>query len=177
MARIKFEGFYEFKELLDELEKDFGPKDSKAILRKAMRNAMQPVLLAAKTLAPVNTGALQASLQVEARKPTRKDKRSKYVSNSDVAIAMVSTAPGYKLARTAFHNQKNTKSNIKQIGIKSDARATAMEFGTANVAAKPFLRPALESESATVISELSNSVKTEVERYKARQTRRAAKKG
>lgn len=159
---IGFEGFYEFKELLDQLEDDFGPKDSKALLRKAMRISMQPVLQAAKILAPVDTGALVASLQVEARKPTRKDKRSKYVSESDVAIAQVTTAPGNKLAKK---------------GIKSDARAVANEFGTAKMVGKPFMRPALESQSTTVISTLSVNLKTEIERYKARQIRRAAKKG
>lgn len=157
---IQFEGFFEFQQLLEQMEKDFGPKDSKAILRKTMRKAMQPVLQTAKILAPVDSGALVASLQIEARKPTRKDRRSKYVSASDVAIAQVTTAPGRKLSKK---------------GIPSDARAVANEFGTAKMPGKPFMRPALESQSAGVISLLGDNLKQELERYKARQARRAAK--
>ena len=157
---IQFEGFFEFKELLDKMDDELGPKDSRGILRKAMKKSMAPVLQVAKILAPVDTGALVASLQIEARKPTRKDRRSKYVSNTDTAIAQVTTAPGNKLAKK---------------GIKSDARAVANEFGTAKMAPKPFMRPALESQSAGVISILSDNLKQELERYKARQARRAAK--
>lgn len=182
---IQFEGFYEFSELLDQIKDDFGEKDSKAIMRKAMKASMEPVLSKARMEAEksVDTGALQASLWIESRKPTNKDRRSKYVSRNDIAIAAVTTAPGWKLKKTAFHNRKNTKSAIKQVGVASDARAMAVEFGfkhiaqrefgSAKVPARPFLRPALESTSSTVISILSDNLKRELERYKARQARRA----
>lgn len=174
-VKISFgwEGFKEFEELVDQMVEDFGEKDTRKMMRNAMKNAMQPVLVDAKLRAPSDTGALAASLQVEARKPTGKDRRSKYVDKTDAVIASVTTAPGWKLKKTAFFNKKNKKSDIKQVGINSDARAVAMEFGTAKVAAKPFLRPALEANKAVVVDSLGDELKTQLERYKARAARRA----
>lgn len=174
-ASLNFEGFQEFDELLTSMIDDIGQKDARGVLRKAVKNAMEPVLLHAKFHAPNDTGALSASLQLEARKPSRKDKRSKYIDEGDTVISAVTTAPGWKLAKTKFHNRYNKKSGIQQVGIKSDARAVAMEFGTANVAAQPFMRPAMESNATGVLNLLSNELKSELERYKARAARRMAK--
>ena len=60
----------------------------------------------------------------------------------------------------------------KQKGINSDARAIAMEFGTANVAPQPYLRPALESNSSLIVNDLSGQIKTSIEKYKAKQARK-----
>jgi HK97 gp10 family phage protein len=117
----------------------------------------------------VDTGALQASLQIEARKPNNKDRRSKYISQTDVAIAAITTAPGKKLAKTKFQNQRT---GATQIGIKSDARVAAMEFGTAKVAAKPFLRPSLESNKTNITNDLGKSLGDALEKYKARQAKK-----
>lgn len=174
-AKITFdwEGFQEFEELINQMVEDFGEKDTRKIMRNAVKDSMAPVLMDAKLRAPTDTGALQASLQIEARKPTGKDRKSKYVDRTDAVIASVTTAPGWKLKKTAFFNRKNKKSDIKQVGINSDARAVAMEFGTAKVAAKPFLRPALESNKMVVVDSLGDNLKVHLERYKARAARRA----
>ena len=170
---VKFEGFAEFKELADQIVNDFGYKDASNIMVAAARSSMRSALNLAKSLAPVDTGGLRASLQIEARKPRNKDQRSKYIQKDDVAIALITTAPGKKLAKTAFKNERNTKSNIKQVGIKSDARATIMEFGSAKTSAQPYLRPALEGASGAVTSDLGKALGTALEKYKARE----AKKG
>lgn len=173
MAKVQWriEGINELKDVLTEIQNDFGPKDQKTILKRAVRESLKPALYMAKLLAPADTGALRASLRIETRKPTKRDMKSKYVSSTDTIIGTVTTAPGPVLARTKFHNLHNTKSNIKQIGIPSDARAVAMEFGTANVGAKPFLRPALESQSMAIVNELSDHLRTALDKYKARKTK------
>jgi HK97 gp10 family phage protein len=172
MATIKVavEGVQEFGFLVNEIVNDFGHKDAKKIMVSSARLSMRPVLEMARRLAPVDTGALAVSLQVEARKPNSKDKRSKYVADTDVAIAAVTTAPGKKLAKKKFLNKRT---NQKQTGIQSDARATANEFGTAKMGAQPFMRPALESRSATVVTNLGNSLRKSLEKYKARQAKKA----
>lgn len=167
--KVAIEGVQELNDVLDELNNDFGPKDAKNILVSAVRKSMRIVLDQAKTMVPVDTGALKASLRVEARKPTSKDKRSKYISATDVAIATVTTAPGKVLAKRKFYNVKEKK-NV--VGIPSDARAVAMEFGTAKVAARPYLRPALESQSSTVVSNLAQQIRDSINRYKARQAKK-----
>jgi HK97 gp10 family phage protein len=169
-VNVEFQGFKEFEELATKIADDFGYKDAQKIMVSAARMSLRSALVDAQSRAPVDTGALQASLQIEARKPTSKDKRSKYISQTDVAIAAITTAPGKKLAKTKFQNQRT---GTKQIGIKSDARVAAMEFGTAKVSAKPFLRPALESNSNGITSDLGKTLGNALEKYKARQATKA----
>lgn len=170
-VKWKFEGALELKEVLRELSDDFGTKDAKTILRRGVREAMKPALYQAKLLAPADSGGLRASLRIETRKPNKKDMRSKYVSPNDVVIGTITTAPGPVLARTKFHNLHNTTSKIKQVGIESDARAIAMEFGTAKVAARPFLRPALESQSQSMVESLADNLRNAITKYQARKTK------
>jgi HK97 gp10 family phage protein len=162
---FKAEGFKEFAELLKEMQNDFGEKDSKKILGKAVRNSMNTVLSSAKMLVPVDTGALRASLRLEVRKPTRKDKRSKYVKDSDVIIGTVTTAPASVLAKKKFMNAKTGK---KQVGIESDARAIANEFGTAKMSAHPFMRPALETNAQSVVGTLKDNLKESLSKYRSK---------
>lgn len=170
-VRWKLEGAQELKDVLAELSNDFGVKDQKNILKRGVREALKPALNTAKSLVPTDTGALRASLRIEARKPSKRDKNSKYVSQKDTVIGTITTAPSSVLAKTKFQNLKNTKSNIKQIGIESDARAIAMELGTASVPSKPYLRPALESQSTMVVNDLANNLRTALNKYKARTTK------
>jgi HK97 gp10 family phage protein len=164
-VRIKFTGFEQFQATMRELQDDFGPQDQKKILTKAVRRSMNPVLQKARGLAPVDTGALKASLRIEARKPSRKDKKSIYVSPSDVVIGTVTTAPGNVLKKKSFFN---VKTKTKQVGIASDARAIANEFGTAKMPAKPFMRPAMESSTFQVLNELGEQLKTEIFKYRVK---------
>lgn len=178
---VQFEGFQEFSDLVDEMVREFGHEDSQKTLRTAVRQAMRPVLQTAKILAPVDTGALVAGLQVEARKPTNKDRRSKYVNKTDFVLGLVTTkafpqslkrkfkeATGkdYYKEKTAF--QKYVKEQLRYY----DARAIANEYGTANMSAKPFMRPALESQSQSVVDSLNNALKRALEKKRARTARR-----
>lgn len=162
---IRFEGYLELKEVFQILTDNFGPKDSMSILRRSVGQSLKPVLAKARGLVPKDTGALSASLQIESRKPTRKDRGSKYVSMGDSVIGLVTTAPGSKLAKTKFRNQKT---GSKQVGIPSDARAIAVEFGTAKMAGTPFMRPALESTAETVLGDLSGLLRQNIEKFKSK---------
>jgi HK97 gp10 family phage protein len=168
---IQFTGMVEFQQLLDEIKQDFSEKDQKKILTTAVRQAMSPVLSKAQALAPKDTGALTASLRLEARKPTKRDRKSIYVNTSDVVIGTVTTASGKQLAKKTF---KNIKTGKKQKGIASDGRAIANEFGTktefgsVHNAAKPYMRPALETSAPAVLNSLSEVLKVALERYRSK---------
>jgi HK97 gp10 family phage protein len=153
---IKLTGMADVEDALRRLEDDFGNKMARSkVLVPAVREAMKPVLANARANAPVETGGLKRSLQVEARRPSRKDKNSKYVSSSDTVIALVTTAPGKKLAK---------------MGIKSDARAIAQEFGTAKTPAHPYLRTALESQSASVVENLKAILVRRIDTFRKKMT-------
>jgi len=152
---IKLEGIGPIADFLKEISNEIGDKKTQSkILVPAVREAMKPVLAMAKANAPKDTGALERSLIIEARRPTRRDRRSKYVTETDTVIAAVTTASGKKLAK---------------MGIESDARAIAQEFGSARNTAHPYLRPALESMAQSTVNTLSGILARRIEQFKAKQ--------
>ena len=149
---IKLEGVGNVQAVFRELADEIGDKKATSkILIPAVREAMKPVLAKAIAEAPEDTGGLKRSLQVEARRPNRKDKRSKYIANTDTVISLVTTASGKKLAK---------------LGIKSDARAIAQEFGTARNPKHSYLRVALESESQNTVNTLAGILARRIDKYK-----------
>lgn len=149
---IKLEGMGSVQAVFRELADEIGDKKANSkILVPAVREAMKPVLTKAIAEAPEDTGGLKRSLQVEARRPNRKDKRSKYIASSDTVISLVTTASGKKLAK---------------LGIKSDARAMAQEFGTARNPKHSYLRVALESESQNTVKTLAEILARRIDKYK-----------
>ena len=176
---FKMEGMEEFKALIDEIVQDFSAKDAKGILRNGMKKAMNPVLTTAEYRAPVNTGALEASLRIEARAPTAKDKRSRYYIPGQVMVAYVSTAPGNKLAQVSYYDRKmvektkNTRTTMpyKSVGMKSDARANVQEFGSPYFPAQPYMRISLESNADNVLRTLGDDIGAVLTRYKAKKNR------
>ena len=183
IVTMKWEGFKEFEALLDEITEDFGEKDSKKILQNACRTAMIPVLNSARsnleTHGNVDTGQLLASLQLEARKPNKKDKHSRYTSPTMVMISRVTVAPGGKFypdgdlggkSKLLKKQFKNKKTGAKE-HMHSDARAFAIEFGTAKWhkgEGMPFIRPALESNAQAVTDSLVNSLKQALSKYQSK---------
>ena len=170
------------KETLDtfkELANDIGDqKATSRFLVPTMKKAMAPVLTAARLLAPRDSGLLANNLTVNAKRPTPKDKRSKYVSNTDVVIAKVETKPIAAKHKKEFkelkkslsdkHIQLNKKKFFESRGYFYDARAIANEFGTANRGAKPFLRPAMEGQAETVLDLLSIMLDQKIRNYRSK---------
>lgn len=174
---LKWSGFKEFEDLFNEIEDDFGEKDAQKILRNAMREAMKPVLTTARNLLEshgnVDTGQLVRSLQLEARKPTSRDKRSKYVDPTMIVISRVTVAPGSKFQpdkKLLSKTFKNKKTGLKE-HMHSDARAYAIEFGTVRWLkgeGRPFIRPALEQNSQAVTDGLVVSLRNALLKYKSK---------
>ena len=182
---FKFEGLSDVLQVFDELSREIGDKRAQSkVLIPAVRKVMQPVLAAAQQNAPVDTGGLRLSLQVEARRPTRKDRRSKYVSNTDVVIAAVTTASGRKLKQMSEGKglerarRRLVKMGMEQkdaarfMGVDSDARAIAQEFGTAKTPQQMYLRPALENNANAVANDLGKALATQIEKYKTRKVKK-----
>lgn len=182
MLSTKFQvtGLSETLAVFDELKDQIG--DSKArssVLIPATKEAMKPVLSMAKSLVPIDTGMLENSLGITARRPDGKDKRSKYVSPKDAVIALVQTKSIPKNLKTKAsefvknisdkHQRKMaTKEFYESQGIFYDARAIAMEFGTATVSPHPFMRVSLESQAQQVSESLGRILAQRIESYKAK---------
>jgi hypothetical protein len=175
-VKIELTGLGDVADVFRNLADEIGDKSaSSKVLIPAVREAMQPVLRRAQSLVPQDTGALALSLIVEARRPTKKDKRSMYVNNTDVAIAAVTTASGKKLASMSqgkglIRSQKRlTKMGFdasKFKGIPSDARAVSQEFGNASTPKHPYLRTAIESQAQLVVNDLAAILEKRISKYR-----------
>lgn len=200
LQRYEIKGLKELSKTLDQLAQSIGDKKlNSKILIPCMRKAMEPALRTAQQRAPKgDTGILEKSLYVTARRPSRKDKRSLYITETDSVVAILSTKPIPKrlkdkfsaehsdvidaLAKTrrytkanvdAYRNLRSAKQKFYQDkGFAYDGRVPAMEFGTktelgtARIAARPFLRPAIESNQQTITNILAELLKQELEKYK-----------
>jgi HK97 gp10 family phage protein len=174
---FKIEGLKDVYAAFEELAAEIGDKKAQSkILVPAAREAMQPVLAQAMSNAPMDTGGLRLSLQVEARRPTKRDRRSKYITDNDTVIAAVTTASGKKLKAMSegkgllAARRKLAKMGVanadKFMGVQGDARAIAQEFGTARNGAKSYLRPAMESQSQQTAKRLGEILGRRINQYR-----------
>lgn len=180
MSKTSFVGFSEFQYLLDQMNKDFSVADArKNVLVPAAKNAMQIVLQAAKdNLYPnhgLDSGQLKRTLTVSARPVRGKDLRSKYVKQGDLIIATVSAklnvddvSDARAMAVEFGTKNKNTNVDVKGMSKRS-ALAVQREFGTVRMAARPYLRPALESKQNEVTEKLAQEIKVILEKYRSKQ--------
>jgi hypothetical protein len=180
---FKIEGLKDVLVAFDELASEIGDKKATSkILVPAAREAMKPVLSVAQMNAPKDTGDLSRTLQIEARRPTKRDLRSKYINPTDSVIAVITTKAFAKKDKKKFYEanadlyesdekayRKKLKETKSMAGVLSDARAIAQEFGTARNGAKPFLRPALESQAQTTAKRLGEIIGRRLTQYKAKQ--------
>jgi len=179
-AKFKVEGLKETLDVFNQLQNEIGDKDAKSkILIPAVRDAMKPVLELAKAMAPKDTGLLEKSLYITARRPSRKDMKSRYVSPKDSVISLVSTRPIPRKLKTEFNASHGhlkgsalrsaKKKFYKEQGFAYDARAVSQEFGTSKISAHPFMRSSLESQAQSVSSLLGQILKLKIESFKAKQ--------
>ena len=135
---IKFEGFEELEQQLKELSEGYRTDlVARNTLVKAVKQALVPAYSRAYSLAhlgPPNEANIhmKETLRIDGRIPTEKDKLSEYVTETDVAIAIVS--------------------------VKKSAVSLANEFGTSKRGSKPFLRPALATNAIQVIDILKDEL-------------------
>lgn len=178
-------GAEELAYLLEQISKDFGVESAdKNVLIPAAKDAMKIVLESAKSkLVPghgYDTGQLQRTLRVDARLARSKDRRSRYVSETDLVIAQVTALLDKKgndvSDGRAMFVEYGTKNHNKTIATPkglSKRAITAMqrEFGTVRMAARPYLRPALEENQNKVVDKLKANIQTQIQKYKAKQAK------
>jgi HK97 gp10 family phage protein len=152
---IKLEGFAEFEEQLKAMAQGFRADTlARRTLALAARDAMQPVEAAAKAMAAYdenNTDKIHMrdTIRIDSRIPNERDKKSNFVNETDAVIAVVS--------------------------VKRSAVSLANEFGTAKMPARPFLRPALDSNVDAVLGILKTRLATVIPEYALKLSRRRKK--
>ena len=152
---IELEGFAELEEQLQDLAEGYrADLVARNTLVKAAKQAMVPVWQTATSLAAYDVTNLENihmrdTLRIDGRIPNGRDEMSEYVNETDAAIAVVS--------------------------VKKSAVSLANEFGTAKMAARPFLIPALESNIPKVLSILKSELSNIIPAYAKKLRRRGIK--
>lgn len=121
------------------------------VLAKAAREAFKPVLEAAKAAAPKDTGELADSLLLATR---RRPDGSVVVG---IKIGRGKGARQASIAAAAFGEGQSTS-------LPPARRWHFIELGTSKQPAHPFLRPALDTNSAAVFEGLKANLRKGIER-------------
>lgn len=152
------EGFDELFKAMDGLAEEIGTAKTMTIWRKALGAAMYPVLQSARANAPTDTGQLQKHIYMKVQRPKARDKASaSYQGETIMARVTVSPKRSESVAKTTItaKGKERTSYNHRPVAL-------AQEFGTAEVAARPFMRPALQNNIDNVLTRLGKSVWYEI---------------
>lgn len=143
--RVKVEGMKALQDSLQELGKATG----RNVMRRVLTARLEPVAEEAMALAPVKTGTARDSVEVSTRLG-RKARRGHSKMSAFAVEAYVGPTEG------VFYT-------------------TMLEFGTSRQAPVPFMRPAWDKVSETILDDLAKDIGEEIEAAIARKGRKAAK--
>jgi len=154
MARgaVKIDGLRELDAALGELPKAAG----KAVLRRVLKRAGQPIADDAQGKAPVLSGALQISIGVGTKLTRRQSRQHRKMFKDDRASVEMFVGAG---------------------GL---AQATQQEFGNENHGPQPFMRPAWDANADRALDIIKDDLGDEImkaARHLARKAARQASKG
>lgn len=155
--KVKLEGFRELDRALSELPK----ATAKNVLRRVGRAALEPMANMAAAKAPEESGALAFSIAVsEKRTPRARTSTAKFV------------APG------VFRSDRKSSVEIAMGpagGMGALWYATFQEFGTVNMAAQPYMRPAWDAGAQRVLDSVKGDLKAEIDKAATRLAVKRAK--
>ncbi|MDZ7823668.1 MAG: HK97-gp10 family putative phage morphogenesis protein [Ahrensia sp.] len=165
--KISLHGFSEMDNALGELT----TSAAKGVLRRALKNAAQPMADKARSLAPDDVGTNGYDLKSSIVYGTKLSKRQA------------------SLHRKIFKNDKSSVEGF--VGAGPLIQATTNEFGTSpfvnggrfagtlnpGVAPQPFMRPAFDSEGEKTVDRIGDEIKLELDKAVARAKRKAARLG
>ncbi len=140
MAQIEVRGLKGLQRALQELPK----KIERRALNAALMKGAQPMVKAAKSRAPVLTGALRYAV------------RAKPVSPKGHAATVVIGITGAKQVE-----RKNSKGRVRKVWVRAKNFVfywLFQEFGTGHQPARPFMRPAFETNKVASVGIIKNSL-------------------
>lgn len=158
MGKIEVKGFKEFENSLLLLAEEFGTTKARRSLLPALKSSMEPVKAAVKSRAPVDTGKLQLKIRNGAKVATRKDKAKKYLNRDTIAYGFVDVGVGYRDEKGEYR-----------------PAAEAIEFGTAEQSARPFIRNSFQSMASSALDRLGSLMSAHMDLWAAKQRAKVRK--
>lgn len=137
----KITGFKELRAALAELPR----ATERSVVRKVLKRRAEPIADMARSLAPVDTGALRDSIAVTTKLSRRHRKALK-------------------------EGKKDTN-----VHIGASSKAHLQEFGTREHAPQPFMRPAWDAHKGGLVDEIRADMWVEIQKAVNRKAKRDAK--
>lgn len=166
----KVEGLKELETAL----KQFARSTQRGVLERTLKKAAAPVAATARNNAPVDTGALKASIVIEVKRTN--------AGKVAFAEALRSGATRTEAGRAARSANRAAAGQGASAMVRVRAKAPHAifaEYGTVKSPAHPFLGPALQSNRtgvfATVRQQLAVEIAATAKRVAARNARRNGK--
>lgn len=160
------DGLKEMDAALGEMSK----ATARNVLKRVLMKAGQPTADLASQLAPVDRGQLSRSVTVS---PRIKNKAGS-AEFSAVLRAGGSRAEAGQALRAARRAAKGSFVEV-YIGPTALPHAHLMEFGTSDLTAQPFMRPAWEQTKAGIMAIIKAELAIEIDKAAKRAARKAAR--
>jgi len=164
---VKVEGLRELRAALQQLSQ----ATQKNVLLRVLKRRAEPVAERARQLVPVRVGTLRQSIMVTTR--------ARGAKPAQVAFAAAMRAGATReeagaAARAA--NRNNPAAGMAEVFVASTNRRYShmVEFGTENMAAQPYLRPAWDALKQQVLDGIAADIKAEIDKAVARVARKRA---
>lgn len=152
-THVRIEGSDELRQWLLTVPKKVGNK----ILRQALRRAGKIVQERAKALAPVESGLLKKSISVRRSKRAKRGTEAVVIFPDVTKFAVAEKAFGVKVGETAV-----------------DFYAPYQEFGTHDMPAHPYMRPAFDQTKDKALAIVKGDVLKGVSAERVKSARSAA---
>lgn len=150
---------------------------ARGTLQRVLLAAAEPMVEAARAMAPADTGYLRASIMAGTKKPAGHEAGKRAYAKAKAGGADNATAG--RAMRQARRESDQAFAEVF-VGPRANTRsAMHQEFGTVFVTAQPFMRPGFDAEKAGVIEavgkELGGEIVKTATRLAARRAAKAAK--
>lgn len=169
-ATFQIEGLKELDAALGEL----GKATARNVMMRALTKSAEPIKQAAIGMAPRDTGNLAESITISAKSVARAGKKA----FAQAMKAGSSKGDAQAAARAANKGAKG-KDTFSQVFVgptQAGRHGYFNEFGTENMAAQPFMRPAFDVGAPQALESLKDDLATEIEKARARAAKKALKR-
>ncbi len=173
MISLKVDGL---RDLGDQLKELFPALKARKVVQSAVRKAMKPVLAAAQASVPVDTGLLRSSLRIG----TAKDGDKMFAAGLLIGTGKGGSKKEIANAAKAAEGGSKGKHAARKLAQRKSAhwRWHFVERGVPahGIAAKPFLRPAMDKNAQAALDSIMKDMNAAVKRELKKRAKKAAKK-
>lgn len=159
---------------LDAALAELGRATARNVMMRALKKSAEPIRDAAKSMAPRDRGNLSESIEITTKSSARSGKKA-----FAQAMKSGSSKGDAQAAARAANKGAKGKDTFAQVFVgptRGGSHGWFNEFGTQNMTAQPFMRPAFDVGAPKALASLKSDLATEIEKARARAAKKALKR-